>query len=87
MAKISSSAFYKVLLIVVCAIAIDPVKAVAAEPSAIRILLNRAQTQAQSGHMNIAVSTWQQVLASDPARYSLCTLVLLTGHFCNRPRT
>ena len=67
MAKISSSAFYKVLLIVVCAIAIDPVKAVAAEPSAIRILLNRAQTQAQSGHMNIAVSTWQQVLASDPA--------------------
>jgi cellulose synthase operon protein C len=66
MAKISSSVLYKVLLIAVCAIAIDPVKAVAAESQAIRILLNRAQTQAQSGHMNIAVSTWQQVLASDP---------------------
>jgi cellulose synthase operon protein C len=66
MAKISPSTLYKALLMAVCAIAIDPVRAVAAEPSAIRILLNRAQTQAQSGHMNIAISTWQQVLASDP---------------------
>ena len=45
---------------------VAPVHAAPAESPTIRILLNRAQTQAQSGHLNIAVSTWQQVLASDP---------------------
>ncbi|WP_433975748.1 cellulose synthase subunit BcsC-related outer membrane protein [Tunturiibacter lichenicola] len=47
-------------------IAIDPVRVVAADSPALKILLTRAQTQAQSGHLNIAISTWQQVLASDP---------------------
>jgi tetratricopeptide (TPR) repeat protein len=65
MAKVISSTPYKALLIVVFAMVV-PVNAAPTESPTIRILLNRAQTQAQSGHLNIAVSTWQQVLASDP---------------------
>jgi cellulose synthase operon protein C len=66
MAKINSSKLHKAVFIAVCMIAIDPVRVVAADSPALKILLTRAQTQAQSGHLNIAISTWQQVLASDP---------------------
>jgi tetratricopeptide (TPR) repeat protein len=84
MAKISLSAFYKAVLMAVYAIATVPVNAVPAESPTIRILLNRAQTQAQSGHLNIAVSTWQQVLASDPvnveALRSIAAAEVQLGH-------
>jgi uncharacterized protein HemY len=67
MAKISSQALSKILLISLCGIAIPSHKAIAADSPAIKILLTRAQAQAQSGHLDIAASTWKQVLASDPA--------------------
>ena len=66
MAKIGLSALYRAMLIAVYVIAAVPVNAASQELATTRILLNRAQTQAQSGHLNLAVSTWQQVLASDP---------------------
>jgi cellulose synthase operon protein C len=67
MAKIIFSKLHKAVFVAVCMIAIDPFRVIAADSPALKILLNRAQTQAQSGHLNIAISTWQQVLASDPA--------------------
>jgi tetratricopeptide (TPR) repeat protein len=66
MAKISSQALGKVLLISLCGIAVPSSKAVAEDSPAIKILLSRAQTQAQGGHLDIAASTWKQVLIADP---------------------
>jgi tetratricopeptide (TPR) repeat protein len=84
MAKISYSALRKALLTALCAIALDPRMAVAVDSPAIKILLNRAQTQAQGGHLDIAISTWQQVLASDPvnleALQSLAAAEVQLGH-------
>jgi len=84
MAKMSSQVFGKMLLVVVCAIAIDPAHAILADSSTIKILLSRAQAQAQSGHLDIAASTWKQVLASDPsnteALRSLAAAEVQLGH-------
>lgn len=66
MAKINSQALGKVLLITLSVIAIPPPKAIAVDSPAIKILLDRARSQAENGHLDIATSTWKQVLASDP---------------------
>jgi cellulose synthase operon protein C len=66
MVKTVSSRLCKVLLMAVWTTTLAATAAVAADSPTIKILLSRAQAQAQGGHLNIAVSTWQQVLASDP---------------------
>lgn len=67
MAKMNSQTLGKIFLAATCAIAITPPKAIAADSATIKILLSRAQAQAQGGHLDIAASTWKQVLASDPS--------------------
>ncbi|GGH13568.1 hypothetical protein GCM10011586_33520 [Silvibacterium dinghuense] len=37
-----------------------------AQSSAVRILLDRAHSQEQSGHMDLAAQTWQQILLAEP---------------------
>jgi tetratricopeptide (TPR) repeat protein len=69
MAKINFQTLGKALLISVCAVTIPSPTALAADSPAIRILLDRAKTQADSGHLDIAASTWKQVLASDPNNF------------------
>ena len=66
MAKVSSLALSSVLLIGSAATAPYSLFAMAAD-SPVKILLSRARTQSDGGHLDIAVSTWKQVLASDPA--------------------
>jgi tetratricopeptide (TPR) repeat protein len=63
---------------------LPPVQAFAVDSPAIKILLDRAKAQVQSGHMDIAVSTWKQVLVSDPnnmeALHGLATVEAQLGH-------
>ncbi|AEU36507.1 cellulose synthase operon C domain protein [Granulicella mallensis MP5ACTX8] len=66
MAKMSSPVLKRLLPIVFCLIVSAPVRAAAADSPAIKMLLNRATSQAQSGHLDLAISTWKQVLAADP---------------------
>jgi cellulose synthase operon protein C len=66
MAKISWLVFCPTILATICATTTNVARAVAEDPSAIKVLLSRAQIQAQGGHLNIAILTWQQVLAADP---------------------
>ncbi len=84
MAKISSKLFRRALLASSCALMLPPVQAFAADSPAIKILLDRAKAQVQSGHMDIAVSTWKQVLVSDPnnmeALHGLATVEAQLGH-------
>lgn len=84
MAKINSQIVGWALLISTCAIAIPPARALAADSPAIKILLDRAKAQAQGGHLDIAASTWKQVLVSDPnnmeALRSLASIEAQLGH-------
>jgi tetratricopeptide (TPR) repeat protein len=84
MAKIGVLALYSAGLFILCVTASVSVSALPAESPAIRTLLNRAQNQAQSGHLNVAVSTWEQVLASDPvnaeALRSIAAAQVKLGH-------
>jgi tetratricopeptide (TPR) repeat protein len=66
MVKIDSQMICRVLLVSVCIMIPPTVTAWAADSPAIRILLDRAKAQAQSGHLDIAASTWKQVLVSEP---------------------
>ena len=52
-------------LAVLAAIAAGPVGAHAQSP-AVRVLLDRAQAQERSGHLDLAAQSWQQVLLADP---------------------
>ena len=84
MAKISPQLVGRVLLVSACTIILPPATAWAADSPAIRILLDRAKTQAQSGHLDIAASTWKQVLVSEPnnmeALRSLASVEAQLGH-------
>jgi tetratricopeptide (TPR) repeat protein len=52
-------------LALAAAIVAGPITAYAQSP-AVRALLDRAHTQEQSGHIDLAAQTWQQVLLADP---------------------
>jgi len=84
MAKISPQMVGRVLLVSACTMILPPATAWAADSPAIRILLDRAKTQAQSGHLDIAASTWKQVLVSEPnnmaALRSLASVEAQLGH-------
>ena len=67
MAKINPQMIGRMLLVSACTMILPPVAAWGADSPAIRILLDRAKAQAQSGHLDIAASTWKQVLVSDPS--------------------
>lgn len=84
MAKISSGLMRRALLASACTFVLPAATAAAADSPAIRILLDRAKTQAQGGHLDIAASTWKQVLVSDPnnmeALRGLATVEAQLGH-------
>src|ERR1700761_9023858 len=52
-------------LALAAAIAAGP-SSVCAQSPAVRALLDRAHTQEESGHVDLAAQTWQQVLLADP---------------------
>jgi tetratricopeptide (TPR) repeat protein len=52
-------------LAILAVIAAGPVGVYAQSP-AVRVLLDRAQAQEQSGHLDLAAQSWQQVLLADP---------------------
>ena len=74
----------RVLLVSACITLLPPAEAQAVDSPAIRILLARAKSQAQSGHLDIAASTWKQVLVSEPnnieALRSLASVEAQLGH-------
>lgn len=85
MAKISPKIIGRVLLVSACTMILPPAAALGATDSpAIRILLDRAKAQAQSGHLDIAASTWKQVLISEPnnmeALRNLASVEAQLGH-------
>jgi tetratricopeptide (TPR) repeat protein len=55
------------LAIAACTAFYAPIHAGAEDTAVIKVLLSRAQAQADGGHLDIAVATWKQVLAADPA--------------------
>lgn len=84
MAKISPQLIGRMLLVSACTMILPPVAVWGADSPAIRILLDRAKAQAQSGHLDIAASTWKQVLVSDPnnmeALRNLASVEAQLGH-------
>src|ERR1700744_5777404 len=84
MAKINSKLLRGALLALACTSLLPATQAAATDSPAIRILLDRAKTQVQSGHLDIAASTWKQVLISDPnnmeALRNLATVEAQLGH-------
>jgi len=84
MAKINPQMIGRMLLVSACTMILPPVAAWGADSPAIRILLDRAKAQAQSGHLDIAASTWKQVLVSEPnnmeALRNLASVEAQLGH-------
>src|SRR6202012_2390373 len=66
MAKLSGNACPKLLLLATCALAMGLGRPMAAQSTAEKVLLSKAQSQIAHGHLELAVQTWQQVLLSDP---------------------
>ena len=63
---LSRSIFRKILLAAVLPALLIPFSLAHAQASPEKVLLDKARALAASGHLDIAVQTWQQVLLADP---------------------
>ena len=83
MAKLATATVCGALAIAACTVLYPP-QAKAEDSAVIKILLSRAQSQADGGHLDIAVATWKQVLAADPqnivALSSIAAAEVRLGH-------
>ena len=66
MEKITSNPYRNFLMVATCALALGVPWHLHADSAPERALLAKAQSLAASGHMDMAVQTWQQVLLADP---------------------
>jgi tetratricopeptide (TPR) repeat protein len=67
MEKVSRNVCRNLLLIATCTLALGFTSAASADSPAEQALLAKARSLAASGHFDMAVQTWQQVLLADPA--------------------
>jgi tetratricopeptide (TPR) repeat protein len=84
MAKVVTAKVCLALVIGTCTVFYIPIHGNAEDTAVIKILLSRAQAQADGGHLDIAAATWRQVLAAEPANLealrSLASTEVRLGH-------
>ena len=66
MEKVDRIICRNLLLAATCALTLCLASSAPAQSAAERALLNKAQSLAANGHLDMAVQTWQQVLLADP---------------------
>jgi len=66
MEKVNRNVCRNLLLVAACAFSLGLARSVPAQSTAERALLTKAQSLASSGHLDMAVQTWQQVLLANP---------------------